>query len=159
MTPELKRWKEKYTGALSLFGEDFFELFGVRDAHEFITERLYADPEREESWAVIIDGEVSGCLQLIAGRGLYSGCGWLLLWLAPERRGQGCMTALLGDFCREAAARLGLRRITALTPADCTAARCVLNSCGFELDCCHPGAARREGRPLDLCIYSLSVGQ
>lgn len=160
MNIELKRWKEKYTDRLSAVAdEEFFGLFGGGDAVGFLNDQMYSDPEKELCRAVIADDDIVGCIQLICGSGILAKNALVTFWLIPELRQQGCMTRALDQFCDMAFSRMGLWRITAAPDTENTAARHLLNSCGFELESTMKRAGVRNDQPCDLCCYVRLAGE
>ena len=165
---ELKRWKEIYTGDLCAAANDpdiarwmddkFPHPFSEDDAAGFITARLYADDQREYSRAIVIGGHPCGCIHLTVGDGIFSPGADISFWLSPQWQGHGIMTAALREFISEAHSRLSIRRICARPFAGNTAARCVLNDCGFELEGIMKQAVCKDGVIHDVCIYALLGG-
>ncbi len=166
MKYELKRWKEKYTAQLqSVSGnvntdkmaDDIFVLpFSEDGAASFINARLCCDDEKEFSRAIIIDDKLCGGIHLAINSGVYAHSAHVTFWVSAEYEHNGVMTNALREFIDEVYKRYeGIIRISAYPFADNTAARCVLNNCGFELECTMKKAAVLSGVTHDVCIYTI----
>jgi len=161
---ELKRWKEKYINELASaadcqdvarwMNDSFHSPFTEEHAADFVSARLYADDLREFSRAVIVDGRVAGGIHLEVNDDIYSKTANVSFWLAPQFQHNRIMSDALRLFVRQAFERLDLARINAFPFAGNTAARCVLNNSGFELEGIMKNAAFKDNCSHNLCIYA-----
>ncbi len=155
---ELKRWKTRYLSALKEHADSSLPdglPHSAKEAEEYISARLLADPERELCRAVIIDGQPVGMIEIFSGTGTSRRSAVVHFWLAEKYRGKGIMSAALAQLSEQAFEQLDVLRIDAEVTADNIAARCALNNAGFSMECTLARKAWVRGKAADVCIYAL----
>ncbi len=101
------------------------------------------------------DGLVGGVGVILSAVPNFRHDGELGYWIGRRHWGRGLATAALQAFLPWAADTHGLSRFTARTFGDNLASCRVLEKCGFTREGVLRGAARKNGRPLDLVIHGL----
>jgi GNAT superfamily N-acetyltransferase len=118
-------------------GEVYAAQFGWNTDFEALVARIVADyaerhdPAREAAWVAELDGVRVGCILLVAGD--EDGVAKLrILLVAPEARGRGVGTRLVGE-CLSFARAAGYERVTLWTNDVLTSARRIYQAHGFAL--------------------------
>ncbi len=161
----LRPWRPELAGALPRLISSKRVLAGLRDGipypyteedgREFIRGILEAEPETVWSWAIFTGEELCGCISVFRQGNIHRQTGELGYYLGEPYWGRGIATAAVGEACRRIFGETDLLRIFAEPFAGNTASCRVLEKNGFLLEGTLRKNAVKDGKALDMKLYSL----
>lgn len=126
-----------------------------RDAAEFIAAMLSADENDIFSFAITAEGKVVGSISASRQQNIYRQTAELGYYIAEEYWGKGIATQAVGQICRYVFDKSDIIRIYAQPFAHNAASCRVLEKAGFKYEGTLRNNAVKNGRVLDMKIYSL----
>lgn len=166
MNVSIRKWQISDAAALSMILSDRELLSRLRDgipypytesdAAEYISSVTRADQNDAFVYAVTLDDEVVGCVGAFRGQNIHRQTAELGYYLARSHWGKGIMTCAVMQLCDTVFEQSDILRIFA-EPFDFNAAsRRVLEKCGFTLEGIMRQNAVKDGKILDMPLYSLT---
>ena len=135
-----------------LFPHPYDERAGLR----WVMQQVESDPPCNLA-IVGPDGLVGGVGVLLSSVPNFAHDGELGYWLGRRYWGRGLATAAVEAFCAWVAPAHGLTRFTAKVFDGNAPSQRLLERCGFTHEGTLRGAARKEGRTLDMHVYGRIV--
>ena len=126
-----------------------------RDAAEFIAAMLSADENDIFSFAITAEGKVVGSISASRQQNIHRQTAELGYYIAEEYWGKGIATQAVGQICRYVFDKSDIIRIYAQPFAHNAASCRVLEKAGFKYEGTLRNNAVKNGRVLDMKIYSL----
>lgn len=124
------------------------------DGRAFISAMLAADQNDTFAFAVTADGRVAGSIGAFRQQNIHRRTAELGYYLAEEFWGKGVMTRAVRLLCGYVFSHSDILRIFAEPFADNAASRRVLEKAGFSFEGILRHNAVKNGRVLDMAIYS-----
>lgn len=121
-------------------------------ASEYIARAV--DSPRGVYRAIVIDGELAGCISVEKGRDIADIDGNIGCYMARKFTRHGVATQIVPTMAKLAFERLGLERITAYLATDNIGSTRVLEKCGFVCEGIMRRAAKMNGEIIDVAIYA-----
>jgi len=129
--------------------------YTVRDAEEYITAMLSADQDRTFAFAIIFDGKVAGSIGVFRCDNIHFRTAEMGYYIGEPYWGKGIMTNAVKQTCQYIFEHTDIIRIFA-EPFSNNAASCrVLEKAGFQFEGLLRNNAVKNGRVLDMRMYSL----
>lgn len=129
--------------------------YTVRDAEEYISQMLAADPTEMFAFAIDVDGRAIGSIAVERGRNIHFRTAELGYYLGEPYWGRGYGTSAVRQACAYVFSHSDILRIFA-EPFSCNAASCrVFEKAGFQLEGILRCNAVKNGKLLDMKLYSL----
>lgn len=126
-----------------------------RDGAEFISAMLAADEDAAFAFAIAVGDRAAGSIGVFRQGNIHRQTAELGYYLAEEYWGRGLMTEAVKQVCRYVFDKSDILRIYA-EPFACNAASCrVLEKAGFRYEGTLRSNAVKNGRVLDMKMYSL----
>ncbi len=165
MACELREWKIEDSGALSLLMNNPNIQNNLRDgipypytkadAEDFIRSTLSAAPDSLFAFAIFSEGRLCGSISVMRQNNIHRRTGELGYYIAEEFWGRGIATEAVGKICRYVFENTDLVRIFA-EPFSYNKASCrVLEKNAFQLEGLLRSNAEKNGKILDMKLYSL----
>ncbi len=126
-----------------------------QDGIEFISAMLSADKNDKFSFAITVDGEVIGSIGVSRQGNIHRLTAELGYYLAEEYWGYGIMTEAVQQICKHVFENSDIIRIYAEPFAFNTASCRVLEKAGFQYEGTLRKNAVKNGKVLDMKMYSL----
>ena len=125
-----------------------------KDAEEYIDFILNSNPNDTFAYAIDVDGRAVGSIGAFRQGNIHFRTAELGYYLAEEYWGRGIMTIAVKQICEKLFAETDILRIFA-EPFDCNVgSRRVLEKAGFQLEGILKNYAFKNGKVLDMAIYS-----
>lgn len=166
MRIDLRPWRPEDAGSVARYASnpkiaanlrDVFPYpYTHKDAIDYIESCLKADPARQLTRAIAVDGEAVGSVGAFLGSDVYRKSAEIGYWLAEPFWGRGIMTRAVIWICREAFDAFDIVRLYAEPFARNTGSRRVLEKAGFRLEGILRQSVCKQGEILDSCIYALT---
>ena len=129
--------------------------YTVRDAEEYITSMINADPANTFAFAITADGKVIGSIGVFRGENIHRQTAEMGYYIAEEYWGRGIMTDIVKQTCHYVFAHSDILRIFAEPFAYNTASCRVLEKAGFQFEGLLRKNAVKNGQVLDMKLYAL----
>lgn len=124
------------------------------DGRAFISAMLTAEQNDTFAFAVTADGKVAGSIGAFRQGNIHSRTAELGYYLAEEYWGKGIMTLAVKQLCDYVFSHSDILRIYAEPFAHNAASRRVLEKAGFSLEGILRHNAVKDGRVVDMAMYS-----
>ena len=129
--------------------------YTVSDGEDFLRAMLDAPKDSQYTWAICLDGRAVGSLGIFRKDNIHCQTAELGYFLGEVHWGKGIMTAAVKEACGYIFAETDILRIFA-EPFSHNAGSCrVLEKAGFSLEGTLRKNAVKDGRVLDMQLYSL----
>lgn len=129
--------------------------YTVNDAEEFIAAMLNADPDSVFAFAITADDKAVGSIGAFRQQNIHFRTAELGYYVSEQYWGNGICTSAVKQLCAHVFANTDILRIFA-EPFVYNAASCrVLEKCGFEPEGVLRANAVKNGKILDMKLYSL----
>lgn len=129
--------------------------YTMEDAVGYIKSCMDADPARQCTRAIVIDGEAAGSIGIFLGDDVYCKSAEIGYWLAEPYWGRGVMSAAVQQLCTHAFQTYDLERIYAEIFAHNLGSCRVLEKAGFQREGVLKNSVYKNGVLCDSCIYAL----
>lgn len=126
-----------------------------RDGEEFIAAMLSADGDDIFSFAITAEGRVAGSISAVRQQNIHRQTAELGYYIAEKYWGKGITTQAVGQICRYVFDKSDIIRIYAQPFAHNAASCRVLEKAGFKYEGTLRNNAVKNGRVLDMKMYSL----
>ena len=127
-----------------------------QDGRDYIRSMLSADENDTFAYAITVDGHVVGSIGAFRQGNIHRQTAELGYYLAEEYWGGGIMTDAIRQLCALLFETTDLLRIYAEPFAYNTGSRRALEKAGFTLEGIMKHAAVKNGKVLDMALYSLT---
>lgn len=127
-----------------------------QDAEEYINLILSSNPNDTFAYAVDIDGKAVGSIGAFRQSNIHFRTAELGYYLAEEYWGKGIMTEAVKLLCKKVFTETDIIRIFAEPFAKNFGSRRVLEKAGFQLEGIMKNNAFKNGKVLDMALYSLT---
>ena len=129
--------------------------YTVRDAEEYITAMLSADPTKTFAFAITVGEELVGSISVFRGEDVHFRTAELGYYIAEPWWGRGVCTEAVRQTCRYVFEHSDILRIFA-EPYACNTASCrVLEKAGFQFEGTLRANAVKNGKVQDMRMYAL----
>lgn len=165
-TVTIRKWKQSDSASLASALNNEKVLNNLRDglpypytekdAASYINAMLTADPNNTFAYAVDIDGKAVGSIGAFRQGNIHFRTAELGYYIAEEYWGKGIMTEAVKQLCEKLFAQTDILRIFAEPFADNVGSRRVLEKSGFLLEGIMKYNAFKNGKVLDMALYSLT---
>lgn len=129
--------------------------YTVRDAENFISAMLAADPQESFSFAIALDDRVIGSIGAFRCGNIHRRTAELGYYIGEPYWGQGFGSSAVKQICRYLFEHTDILRIFAEPFAYNTASCRVLEKCGFQFEGLMRSNAVKNNRILDMKLYAL----
>lgn len=129
------------------------------DAKQYINAMLAADPADTFAYAVCVDGKVVGSIGAFRQENIHNRTAELGYYLAEEQWGKGIMTQAVRQLCEVIFETTDILRIFAEPFSHNAGSRRVLEKAGFNFEGTLKNNAFKNGKVLDMVMYSLTRDQ
>ena len=126
-----------------------------QDGKEFISAMLSADENETFAFAIMVDDKVVGSIGIFRQGNIHSQTAELGYYIAEEYWGKGIMTEAVKQICAYVFAKSNIIRIYAEPFAYNIASCRVLEKVGFQYEGTLRSNAVKNGRVIDMEMYSL----
>ena len=126
-----------------------------QDGKEFISAMLSADENETFAFAIMVDDKVVGSIGIFRQGNIHSQTAELGYYIAEEYWGKGIMTEAVKQICAYVFAKSDIIRIYAEPFANNIASCRVLEKVGFQYEGTLRSNAVKNGRVIDMEMYSL----
>lgn len=126
-----------------------------QDGAEYIQAMLSADENKTFAFAVTADDKAIGSISVFRQENIHRRTAELGYYIAEEYWGKGIMTEAIKQICEYVFQNSDIIRIFAEPFADNKASCRVLEKAGFQLEGILKSAAIKNGKIIDMKIYSL----
>ena len=127
-----------------------------KDAEDYINAMLNSDPNSTFAYAVEVDGAAVGSIGAFRQGNIHFRTAELGYYLDERYWGKGVMTEAVRQLCEKIFDETDILRIYAEPFADNIGSRRVLEKAGFQLEGILRNNAVKNGRVLDMALYSLT---
>ncbi len=166
MTPiRLRPWKledapslQKYANNPAITGnlrDAFPSPYTLEDARFFIQSCRQRDPKTALCYAIEVNGEAVGCINLLVQSDVYCKSAEINYLLGQPFWGQGIMTQAIRQICEEGFASMDIIRIYAEVFSRNFASQTVLEKNGFQLEGTMRRSIYKHGEIQDAYLYAL----
>ena len=129
--------------------------YTIENAQEFITQTLKAPKDSQYSWAILVDEKVVGSIGVFRKDNIHYRTAEMGYYIAEEYWGKGIMSKVVKEVCKYLFENTDIIRIFA-EPFAYNIAYCkVLEKAGFELEGILRNNAMKNGKILDMKMYSI----
>lgn len=125
-----------------------------KDAKAYIKSILSSDPDKTFAYAIDIDGRAVGSIGAFRQENIHFRTAELGYYLAEEYWSKGIMTSVVKLLCEKLFSETDLLRIYAEPFSYNTGSRRVLEKAGFKLEGIMKNNAYKNGRVIDMALYS-----
>ena len=125
-----------------------------KDALEYIEAMLASDPDKTFAFAVVVDGRVAGSIGAFRQENIHSRTAEVGYYVGEPYWGKGIMTQALKQLCEYVFANTDIIRLYAEPFAYNIGSRRVLEKAGFQEEGTLRCNAVKDGRVLDMVMYS-----
>lgn len=126
-----------------------------KDGEYYISSMISANENETFAFAITVDSKVIGSIGVFRQGNIHRQTGELGYYIAEEYWGRGIMTEAVRQICEYVFDKSDVIRIYA-EPFACNAASCrVLEKAGFQYEGTLRGNAVKNGKVLDMKMYSL----
>ena len=129
--------------------------YTIDDAKDFITKILKGEENSQYHWAILVDGNVVGNVGVFRQGNVHHLTAEMGYYIAEQYWGKGIMTKVVKDVCEYIFENTDIIRIFAEPYAYNTASCKVLEKAGFELEGILRSNAIKNGKILDMKMYSI----
>lgn len=161
----IRKWKIEDAGNLAQMLNNKKVLDNLRDgipypyteehAREFITEMLSADETKTFAFAITVNDQVAGSIGVFRCDNIHFRTAEMGYYIGETYWGKGIMTSAVKQICSYVFERTDIIRIFAEPFAYNTASCRVLEKAGFQLEGILRKNAFKNGKVLDMKMYSL----
>lgn len=130
-----------------------------QDGREYITAMLSADEDETFAFAITVDGRAVGSIGVFRQGNIHRQTAELGYYIAEEHWGKGYMTEAVRQICRYVFEKSDILRIYAEPFAQNAASCRVLEKAGFQCEGILRSNAVKNGRVIDMKLYSLLKGE
>lgn len=130
-----------------------------QDGREYITAMLSADEDETFAFAITVDGRAVGSIGVFRQGNIHRQTAELGYYIAEEYWGKGYMTEAVRQICRYVFEKSDILRIYAEPFAQNAASCRVLEKAGFRCEGILRSNAVKNGRVIDMKLYSLLKGE
>ena len=127
-----------------------------KDAEDYITAMLCADKSAVFAYAICLEDRAVGSIGAFRQSNIHFRTAELGYYLAREYWGRGIVTEAVRQLCERVFAQTDILRIYAEPFSDNVGSRRVLEKAGFQLEGILRRNACKNGRVLDMALYSLT---
>ena len=127
--------------------------YSLTDSHQWI--EITASEIPQTTFAIVVNGEVSGGIGLIVGDDVYFRTAEIGYWLGEEHWGKGIIPEVVNAVAEYGFEQLKLLRIWAQVFAWNPASMRVLEKCGFSNEGILRQAVFKDGTAIDAVRYAL----
>ena len=127
-----------------------------QDAHDYIAKMLSSDENSTFAYAITVDGRVVGSIGAFRQSNIHRQTAELGYYLAQAYWGRGIMTSAIRKLCRILFDTTDILRIYAEPFAYNTGSRRALEKAGFHYEGTMKNNAVKNGKILDMALYSLT---
>ena len=130
--------------------------WNIEDAEDSINAMLKSDPNSTFAYAVDVDGAAGGSIGAVRQGNIHFRTAELGYYLDERYWGKGVMTEAVRQLCEKIFDETDILRIYAEPFAYNIGSRRVLEKAGFQLEGILRNNAVKNGRVLDMALYSLT---
>lgn len=130
--------------------------YAERDAADYITAMLTSDESSTFAFAITLDDKAVGSIGAFRQGNIHAQTAELGYYLAPEYWGRGMMTSAICQLCSHIFATTDILRIYAEPFSYNIGSRRALEKAGFQYEGLMRCNAVKNGKPVDMCLYSLT---
>lgn len=127
-----------------------------KDAEDYITAMLSSDEDSTFAYAITIDDRAVGSIAAFRQGNIHRQTAELGYYLAEEYWSRGIMTEAIGQLCKIIFDTTDILRIYAVPFACNIGSRRALEKAGFELEGIMKNNAVKNGKVLNMALYSLT---
>lgn len=127
-----------------------------QDAQDFIAAMLAADENETFAYAITLNGRAVGSIAAFRQGNIHRRTAELGYYLAQEYWGQGIITDAIEQICNLIFSSTDILRIYAEPFSYNAGSRRALEKAGFSLEGVMKNNAVKNGKTLDMCMYSLT---
>ncbi|MDE7267458.1 MAG: GNAT family N-acetyltransferase [Lachnospiraceae bacterium] len=129
--------------------------YTVKDAEEYITAMLSADQEKTFAFAITLDDKVIGSIGVFRCENIHFRTAEMGYYIGEPYWGKGIMTSAVKQTCQYIFEHTDIIRIFAEPFSENVASCRVLEKAGFEFEGLLRNNAVKNGKVLDMRMYSL----
>ena len=129
--------------------------YTLKDAGWFINDSIANAENQQINYAIAVDGQAAGCIEICVKDDIYEKSAELGYWLAENFWRKGIMSEAVRTICKEAFETFDIVRIFAEPFADNAGSRGVLEKAGFTYEGTMRNGVFKNGEIHSYCIYSI----
>lgn len=129
--------------------------YTTQDAKEFIRQTQNAKKDSQYSWAIVVDDKVIGSIGVFRKENIHDRTAEMGYFIKEQYWGKGIMTKVIKDVCQYIFENTNIIRIFAEPFAYNIGSCKVLEKSGFQLEGILRKNAIKNGKVLDMKIYSI----